>query len=200
MEASLSTKRHERDLVQRAQQGDRQAFAALYEMFADRLYRQVLYPCAPDPHTAEDLLKETFVTVLERIHTFRWDERYGLFPWLARIAQNRATDRHRKRASEGRAQGAYRQHLELLATRDTPEGHVSEEEERQHLQQRIKTQLDMLNPRYKQAIELRLFQELSREECAAQLDVTIGTFDVLMYRAIRAFRKQWETQIHDELT
>jgi RNA polymerase sigma-70 factor (ECF subfamily) len=45
--------------------------------------------------------------------------------------------------------------------------------------------------RYRIAIELRLVQELPREECAKQLAVTVGTFDVLLFRAVRAFRKQF---------
>ena len=48
-----------------------------------------------------------------------------------------------------------------------------------------------LQDRYRTAIELRLVQELSREDCAQRLGVTIGTFDVLLFRAVRAFRKQF---------
>jgi RNA polymerase sigma-70 factor (ECF subfamily) len=36
-----------------------------------------------------------------------------------------------------------------------------------------------------------LIQELSREDCARRLGVTIGTFDVLLFRAVRAFRKHF---------
>jgi DNA-directed RNA polymerase specialized sigma24 family protein len=36
-----------------------------------------------------------------------------------------------------------------------------------------------------------LVQELPREECARRLGVTIGTFDVLLFRAVRAFRKHF---------
>ena len=36
-----------------------------------------------------------------------------------------------------------------------------------------------------------MIQELPREECAKRLGVTIGTFDVLLFRAVRAFRKHF---------
>jgi RNA polymerase sigma-70 factor (ECF subfamily) len=55
-----------------------------------------------------------------------------------------------------------------------------------------------LNARYRRAIELRFVEEFSREECAAALDVKIGTFDVLLLRALRAFRKEWTTRFGDE--
>ena len=51
--------------------------------------------------------------------------------------------------------------------------------------------MGQLQDRYRLAIELRLVQELSREDCAQRLGVTIGTFDVLLFRAVRAFRKHF---------
>jgi RNA polymerase sigma-70 factor (ECF subfamily) len=51
--------------------------------------------------------------------------------------------------------------------------------------------MTLLQERYRTAIELRLVQELPREECARRLGVTIGTFDVLLFRAVRAFRKHF---------
>jgi DNA-directed RNA polymerase specialized sigma24 family protein len=35
----------------------------------------------------------------------------------------------------------------------------------------------------------------SREECAAAMNVKLGTFDVLLLRALRAFRKEWDAVI-----
>jgi len=54
-----------------------------------------------------------------------------------------------------------------------------------------------LNERYRFAIELRFVEELSREECAARLGVKLGTFDVLLLRALRAFRKEWTARVGD---
>ena len=51
--------------------------------------------------------------------------------------------------------------------------------------------MQQLQDRYRTAIELRLIQELPREDCARRLGVTIGTFDVLLFRAVRAFRKHF---------
>ena len=48
-----------------------------------------------------------------------------------------------------------------------------------------------LHPRYAQAIRLRLCEERPRAECAATLGVSVETFDVLLFRAVRAFRKAY---------
>ncbi|MFN7143314.1 MAG: RNA polymerase sigma factor, partial [Myxococcota bacterium] len=53
----------------------------------------------------------------------------------------------------------------------------------------IEKALTELNPRYADALRLRLLEDLDREECAARLGVTVGNFDVILHRACAAFRK-----------
>jgi hypothetical protein len=40
-------------------------------------------------------------------------------------------------------------------------------------------------------------EDLSREQCSTNLGVSIGTFDVLLLRALRAFRKEWTEFVGD---
>ena len=49
--------------------------------------------------------------------------------------------------------------------------------------------LDEINPRYRRVLELRLVQGVARDRAAAAMDVSIGTLDVLLFRACKAFRK-----------
>ena len=186
------SKEQEQALVTRAQQGDRAAVAEIYRLFADRLYRQVIYPCVPNPAIAEDILKETFVTMMEQINHYRWDPSRGIFPWLATIARNRGLDRHRKRTRHDRLNGAYRQHLDQTLYQSTPDQLLEEQQEAEWIKERVQVCLEGLNPRYRKALELRMFQELTREECAAQLEVQVNTFDVVYFRALKAFRKVWD--------
>jgi DNA-directed RNA polymerase specialized sigma24 family protein len=59
--------------------------------------------------------------------------------------------------------------------------------------------LARINPRYRRALELRFFEEQDRDRCAAALEVKIGTFDVLLLRALRAFRAAWLDSAPPEL-
>ncbi|MCB9639899.1 MAG: RNA polymerase sigma factor [Myxococcales bacterium] len=184
----------EEDLVKLAQCGDRAAMAALYHAFAGRLYRQVIYPSIADVALAEDILKETFATAMEKLDTYTWNPAYGIFPWLARIARNRALDLHRRRQRESRGQGAYRDMLDQLAPSASAERLLSEEQEQKLLRERVRLLLGRLNPRYRQALVMRLFEEKSREDCATELDIKLGTFDVLLHRALLSFRRLWEEE------
>jgi len=38
---------------------------------------------------------------------------------------------------------------------------------------------------------MRLIEELSREQCAANMEISVATFDVVFFRATKAFRKQF---------
>ena len=57
-------------MIQRMQQGDRAAFATLYGWYGVPIYRQVILPRLPVPELAEDVLRDTFRTALEKMHLF----------------------------------------------------------------------------------------------------------------------------------
>jgi RNA polymerase sigma-70 factor (ECF subfamily) len=184
--------RWEREVVARAQRGDRGAFAELYRAFAKALYARVLLPKLGQKSAAEDALSETFRTGLERLPDFE-PRGSSIFFWFARIATNKALDMHRARGITGRA--LVNVQALLVPTLEAP---VEPEEalvERQGFERgraRARACLDGLNSRYREAIELRFFEGLDRETCAERLGVKLGTFDVLLLRALRSFRKQWE--------
>ena len=61
----------------------------------------------------------------------------------------------------------------------------------ERIAQMINDSLELINPRYATALRLRLLEDLSRQECAARLDVSVSTFDVLFHRACKAFREHY---------
>lgn len=75
----------ERSLVQRAQDGDEQAFATLFELHKKRVYSVCLL-MTKDVAEAEDLTQEAFLQVFRTIRTFRGDAAFST--WLYRIAVN----------------------------------------------------------------------------------------------------------------
>ncbi len=76
---------NEKTIVRRARQGDKQAFSELVTTYSERVYNLALR-ILRNKEDAEDVLQETFMTVLEKIDTF--DERSTFFTWVYRIATN----------------------------------------------------------------------------------------------------------------
>jgi DNA-directed RNA polymerase specialized sigma24 family protein len=92
--ASESTE-HVRDLVARGQQGDRDALEELYLIHFDRIY-SYLHVSVGNRHDAEDLTTQTFLKMLEKIGSFKWQSA-PFSAWLFRIAHNLAMDHFRAR-------------------------------------------------------------------------------------------------------
>jgi RNA polymerase sigma-70 factor (ECF subfamily) len=184
----------EKRCLGRIRKGDMQAFGELYNTFSNRLFRRVLLPLLGDRAAAEDALAETFKTALEKIDKFE-EKGVSVFHWLARIGKNKALDMHRSRERTGRALCNFEGMLKpLLGDSPLPGNGLQAEEEGRRLRQAVAAVLEKLNPRYKKAIELRFLQDRPRKECAEMLELKLGTFDVLVLRALRAFKKEWEEQ------
>ncbi len=86
----------QRTLVQRAQRGDEQAFAALFQMHQKRVYSVCLI-MTKDVAEAEDLTQEAFLQVFRAIGSFRGDAAFST--WLYRIAVNTVLMKLRRRKS-----------------------------------------------------------------------------------------------------
>lgn len=184
--------RWERKLIRRTLEGDERAFGELYRAYARPIFAGVLLPKLGNRQAAEDALAETFRTAFERLDRFESRDK-SIFSWLARIASNKATDMHRVKQRTSRALTSFEQMLEpLRPTGEQPAAALEAEQERTVLRGRIAEVMERLNPRYRRAIELRFMEEKSREDCAEAMEVKIGTFDVVVLRALRAFRKEWD--------
>ena len=177
--------------VQEAQQGNLDAMRPLLERYAAPLYGTVILPRLGDSASAEEVLRDTLATAVEKIRGFTWQGK-SIYPWLRQIAINKVYDIHRQSKRSRRLADAM---VHEVAIESDPASHADAQliafQERRAHRDKIDETLQQLQERYRLAIELRLVQELSREDCAQRLGVTIGTFDVLLFRAVRAFRKHF---------
>lgn len=187
---SEDDERRERTWIEGAKAGSRDAFAQLYRLHANRLFVQILMPRLRDRAAAEDILSDTFRTALERIDAFE-DQGPGLFPWLATIARNKAMDWLRARGRSGKAIDALERALRVEPQNVSA---PDEELERAGLRNEVMASMEKINPRYREAIRLRVLEGNERADCAAKMNVSVGTFDVLLLRSMRAFRSSWDAR------
>jgi RNA polymerase sigma-70 factor (ECF subfamily) len=179
----------EQQLVARAQRGDTRAFERLYRHYAPAIFAQVLVPMLGHRADAQDCLRDTFIAAHGALKSFSWTKA-GIWPWLKTTAKNKARDLLRASGRRQRLRGAYLEYLESVAGPDAET--VQKGLFRADLREQIDARFEEIKPRYARVLRLRLLEDRSREECAELLDVKLGALDVLMYRAVRAFRKAWE--------
>jgi RNA polymerase sigma-70 factor (ECF subfamily) len=84
----------EASLIQRAQCGDEQAFATLYQLHKKRVY-SVCLQMTRDVADAEDLTQDAFLQVFRSVNSFRGDSAFST--WLYRIAVNTVLMKLRRR-------------------------------------------------------------------------------------------------------
>ena len=193
MRARLEARSAERELVRRAQAGDKAAMGELLSRHGPGLYRSVLLPRLGSEAAAKDALSETYAKVVERIDRFVW-QNVGFYPWLRTVALRVALDhlRARKRLLLWDADDVARE-IDASSTATPVDQSLSDRRDRDAARSRVTSALEKIHPRYAHAVRLRVLEERPREEVATLLQVTPATFDVLLHRAITALKKQLES-------
>jgi len=173
---------HVRDLVARGQQGDREALEELYLIHFDRIY-SYLHVSVGNRHDAEDITTQTFLKMLEKIGTFRWQSA-PFSAWLFRIAHNLAMDH-------------FRAHRRWQPEAEVPEPPAHEAEPSAELEamrtigrESMLKLIEHLSPEQQQVLTLKFVFNLPNAEVAAILDKTEGAVKSLQHRALVALQKQ----------
>jgi RNA polymerase sigma factor (sigma-70 family) len=189
-EAREAERSEEKELVARAQAGDKRAMGELFQRFGPGLYRSVLLPRLGSEASAKDALGETYAKVVERLHQFTW-QNVGFYPWLRTVALRVALDqlRARKRLVVWEDEAVERE-IDQSQTTTPVEQQISDRRDREAARARVELALTVIHPRYARVIRLRILEERPREEVAETMEVTPATFDVLLHRAIGALKKQ----------
>ena len=179
----------ERAWVERARQGDRDALRSILERYGPILYRTVLLPRLGDEARAKDALADTYTRVVTAIARYEWHPA-GVYPWLRTIAFHVAIDqlRARKRETPFDVDDLTREADARADVTGTDVAYV-EAEEASRARAKVEAALQKINPRYAEAIRLRVLAELPRDEVAKKLGATPATFDVILHRAMAALRK-----------
>ncbi len=171
--------------------GDPAALAALFEAFADRIYRLAL-GVLRDPAAAEDIVQETFVSAIT--HLDRFEGRSSLGTWLYRVAYNASLDRLRRRREEplpadepeDEAGEAIPLPRSLVEWTVTPEQRLADSEVSAELDRAI----GELPKSLRVVFLLRDIEELSTAETADALGLTEGAVKVRLHRARLALRER----------
>lgn len=172
-------------LVTRAQAGDVDAFAAIYEQHADAVYRFLLRRSNGNRELAQDITQDVFVNALRAIGTVTWQGR-DIGAWLTTIARNRLADhfksgRHRTEVLTADEYGADRPDR-------TPEGDPASLVAEHLNNLTLISAVRQLTPEQCQCIVLRFLAGLSIAETAAAMGKNDGAIKALQLRAVRALR------------
>ena len=155
----------ERELVERAQQGDTEAYDALVSRYLKRVIA-IGWGIVRNAHDAEDLAQEAFVRGFQNLGRFRTNEPFG--PWISRIVTNLALDvrKHRQRVRQE----------ELTENEPAPRRDRADlQATRTELARRIDAALDDLPEMQQVVARMHLVEQFEHAEIAAMMGVSEGT-------------------------
>jgi RNA polymerase sigma-70 factor (ECF subfamily) len=173
-------------LVGRAQDGDSDAFAQIYNRYLDTVFRFVYFRVG-NRQVAEDLTAETFLRALRRIGSVTWQGR-DLGAWLVTIARNLVADyfksgRYRFEVATGDVLDA--DDAQERGPEGSPEAAVVD-----HITNvALLSAVQRLNPEQRECIVLRFLQGFSVAETAQAMGKNEGAIKALQYRAVRALAR-----------
>jgi RNA polymerase sigma-70 factor, ECF subfamily len=163
-------------LVHSAQEGDREAFAKLYDRYVDVVFRYVLFRVG-DRELAEDVTSETFLRALRRIGSVSYQGR-DVGAWFVTIARNLVLD-HVK-SSRFRLE-VITADVESSRTESGPEHEVLSKVTAEALLRCVET----LGDDQRECIVLRFLQGMSVAETAEIMNRNEGAVKALQHRAVR---------------
>lgn len=166
----------ERDVITRAQAGDKGAISDLYKAYSDAIFQYISYRVESSA-AAEDLTGEVFLRMVRGLNTYE-DRGLPFGAWLFRIAANLVNEH-------------YRQHKQMRVSALTddersddtdPFERLAQQEEREQLTKA----LHALPVEYQDILILRFMQNLSHTEVAAILSKSETAVRALQHRALKA--------------
>jgi RNA polymerase sigma-70 factor, ECF subfamily len=181
-------------LVARAKAGDGQAFTELVNQYERKIYRLAKHITQND-EDAEDVLQEAFLKAYEHLDNFQGNSKF--YTWIVRIAVNEALMKLRKRRGDRTVPlddpidtGEEMVTREIAVWDDNPEQRYSREEIQEILDQAVET----LKPDFRTVFILRDIEELSTEETAEALSISIPAVKSRLLRARLALREKLTRQ------
>jgi RNA polymerase sigma-70 factor (ECF subfamily) len=184
------------ELVEMAQNGDRNAFTLLVKRYQDRIYN-LIYRYIGNAEDAIDLTQETFIKAFVKLGEFKGNSKF--YTWLYRIAVNACIDfRRRQRISivhwdDMRPNEFDRldidepaNSIDVVGEDSNPEAHMLKSELRQIVREAINT----LPEHLRIVLILREYEDLSYEEIASIIGCRVGTVKSRLFQAREMLKRK----------
>jgi RNA polymerase sigma-70 factor (ECF subfamily) len=177
-------------LVAQAREGDVRSFSELVRRYENKIFRLAQH-VTQNREDAEDVLQETFMKAYEHLDQFQGNSKF--YTWIVRIAVNQALMKLRRRKTDRSVSldetidtGDDTVVREIAGWDEDPEARYGREE----LGQILNTAVESLEPPYRSVFVLRDIDELSTEETAEVLGLSVPAVKSRLLRARLQLREK----------
>jgi RNA polymerase sigma-70 factor (ECF subfamily) len=177
-------------LISGLQLGDEKSYERLIQRFQTPVYN-LAWRLVNDPADASDVVQEVFLKVFRNIGQFRRDS--SLRTWVYRIAVNESHNRRRWLFRHRRGETGIEENFDDSEGRERPLMDMGETPfdftMNREAQLLLEEGLAAINPVFRAAMVLREVEDMSYEEIAEILEVSLGTVKSRIMRGREALRR-----------
>lgn len=172
----------ERQVIRRVLDGDQEAFAELVTAYEKQVYNLCLRMCG-NPEDARDLSQEAFVKAWRGLQFYQFEAAFST--WIYRLTSNVCIDFLRRKKREPQTMPPLQNENGEDVEPEVADSHPDPEEQLLHRerQSQIAWAMGQLEPEFRQALTLRVIQELSYEQIAEIMELKAGTVKSRIARA-----------------
>ena len=187
----------EKKVIAIAQKGDRQALSHLVIEYRSRIYHLGLRLTGSE-QDAEDILQETFLIMVKKIHQFKGDSSF--YTWLYRIAVNIGLRKLKSKPRKYTHISIDDPDIEYISSTETAEwpsfdySHFNEK----HLRKKLDKLIEKLPDIYRTVFILRDLHELSTEDTSKILQITPSNTKIRLMRARNFLKEELEKLVTTE--
>ena len=168
-------------LIERAQRGDKKAYGALMEQHY-RTVEKFAYQCGVHIDDIPDVTQEVFIKIYRFLHQFNREQ---FTTWLYKITLNTARDYYRKEQRETDKEKKLTTYRKQMPTHSAEMIVLVFEED-----QELHAAILKLDEKYRIPLVLFYFQDLSYEQIAEVLTITLSTVKTRLFRARNKLKKE----------
>jgi RNA polymerase sigma-70 factor (ECF subfamily) len=175
-------------LLAYAESSDTESLGAFVQRYQSSLVR-FAGKLLCDPEAAQDVVQETFLQVAR--HPRRLLDVHSCHNWLLRVTRNIGVSRIRKEARLRKHTEALRERTRLQAAEKAPS--ASRILEAEELRATVRSEINRLNPRYREVLLLKVQEEKSYREIAEITGLTVTNVGYLLHQAMKQLSSRLRT-------
>ena len=172
----------EKEIIQQASEGSKEAFGLLYENYVDRIFNYIYYRTG-NIHDAEDLTARVFQRAMKHILNYQ-DRGIPFSAWLYRIAHNLVANWYRDNSRKQEV--SITEKIILPAKQEHPETTIMRNDKQEALLQLIRA----LPQDRQQLLILKFVENYSNAEIGTIMGRSEGAIKSLYHRTLLALRDQ----------
>jgi RNA polymerase sigma-70 factor (ECF subfamily) len=158
-------------------EGFEQAFEELFTRYRERVYA-IAFRVVGNAVDALDVVQESFALLFRKLHGFRGGSLFST--WLFRIVVNCSIDHRRKRdGARSHMRNEAAELTDLIDEAPTP----GDRAETRELGDQVQEAISLLSPKLRAILALRYLEDMSYDELAATLGLSLGTVKSRLARA-----------------